>query len=75
MKCPICKHGTLSLGHTTITLERDGGFTLVYKHVPASVCDNCGEQFVDEATTAQLQSRAADSAKLGVQVEVRSFAA
>ena len=75
MKCPICKHGTLIPGKTTVTLERDGGVTLVYKDVPATVCDNCGERFVDEQTTSQLLVRAADSAKLGVQVEVRSFAA
>ena len=40
-------------GKTTITLER-GGLTLVVKGVPAQVCPNCGEEYVDEPTATRL---------------------
>lgn len=74
MKCVICKHGETAAGTATITLER-GGTTIVFKQVPAQVCGNCGEQYVDEAVTRQLLQQAQDAVDRGVQVDVRSFAA
>ena len=47
MKCVICKHGETKEGTTTVTFDRDG-MTLVVKDVPAQVCTNCGEDYVDE---------------------------
>ncbi len=49
--------------------------TLVIKSVPAMVCENCGEEFVDQATTARLLGQAERAAAEGVQVDVRPFAA
>ena len=46
MKCVVCKKGETKAGTTTMTLERDGA-TLVFKSVPARVCANCGEAYVD----------------------------
>ena len=74
MKCVICKHGSTRKEKVTVTLER-GQTTLVFKGVPAEVCDNCGEEYVDEKTTARLLSEANTAAKSGVQVEVRAYAA
>lgn len=74
MKCVICKHGEVAPGTTTVTLER-GGTTLVVKGVPASVCQTCGEEYVDEATTRALLEAAAAAERTGVHVEVRQFAA
>ncbi len=68
MKCVICKHGSTQPGTVTVTLER-GTMTLVFKNVPARVCDNCGEAYVDETTTAQLLQTAEAAVKAGVQVE------
>jgi YgiT-type zinc finger domain-containing protein len=61
-------------GIVTVTLER-GELTLVFKDVPADVCDNCGEQYVSEATTRRLLEQANAAVESGVTVEVRSFAA
>lgn len=74
MKCVVCKHGETKAGHTTITLER-AGTTLVIKGVPARICDNCGEAYVDEAITIQLLELAEAAFKAGVQIEVRQFIA
>lgn len=74
MNCLICKQGETQPGHVTVTLER-GGTTLVFKQVPAQVCANCGEAYVDDATTAQLLESAEAALKSGVQVEVRAFVA
>lgn len=74
MKCVICKQGETRAGRITVTLERDTT-TLVFKQVPAQVCDNCGESYVNEATTALLLEAAEADVKAGVQIEVRHFAA
>ena len=72
MKCPICKKGETASGTATVTLERDG-FTLVVKSVPAQVCDNCGEEYVDEATTAELLAKVESEARAGSEINVRHF--
>ena len=74
IKCVICKHGETHAGTTTVTLTR-GGMTLVFRGVPAQVCDTCGEEYVDEATTAHLLAVAEEAAAAGVQVEVREYVA
>ena len=73
MRCIICKHGHIQTGKATVTLERDG-LTLVIKGVPAMVCSTCGEEYVDEETTARLLETAEQAAGAGVQVEIREYA-
>lgn len=72
MKCVICKNGETADGFATVTLERDG-LTLVMKKVPASVCQNCGEEYVDEEIAAQLFNTMAEASKSGAEVEIRRF--
>ena len=74
MKCVICKQGETSLGRATVTLERDE-MTLVVKSVPALICENCGEEYLDEEITARLLREAEEAARLGVQVNVREYIA
>lgn len=74
MICVICKYGQTQPGTATVTLER-AGMTLVIKGVPAQVCANCGEEYVDEDTTARLLNTAEEAARTGVQVDVRQYAA
>jgi YgiT-type zinc finger domain-containing protein len=72
MKCLICKLDETQPGVTTVTLERDT-LTLVIKDVPAQVCPNCGEAYVDEAVTAELLRTAERMAQAGAQVDVRHY--
>ena len=74
MNCVICKQGNTVNGTTTIILERDET-TLVFKHVPAKVCENCGEAYLDDETTQQLMNAAEAAVKAGVQVEIRAYSA
>jgi YgiT-type zinc finger domain-containing protein len=74
MKCVICKHGETRAADVTITLKRDGA-TLVFKSVPAQVCNNCGEEYVEHETTARLLKQADLAVRAGVELEVRSYAA
>ena len=72
MKCMICKHGETKQGTATVTLEK-GHSTIVFKEVPAHICDNCGETHIDEATTKELLSKAREIAKHGVEVDIRKY--
>lgn len=74
MKCVVCKQADTRPGTATVTLER-GGLTVVYKGVPAQVCPNCGEEYVDSAVADRLLKEADETARNGTQVEVRQFAA
>jgi YgiT-type zinc finger domain-containing protein len=74
MKCTICKKAETRPGKVTLTLEREG-ITLVVKGVPAEVCPNCGEEYVDEKITLKLLKTAEDAIKVGVRVDIRDYVA
>lgn len=72
MKCVVCRHGITRPATTTLTFER-GTSTVVFKNVPAEVCANCGEAYVDEAAAKQAMHQAEKAVREGVQVDVREF--
>jgi len=74
MKCVVCKQAETNPGKATVTLERDG-LTLVIKGVPARICPNCGEEYVDQEITRKLLQAAEEAAGAGVQVDIREYAA
>jgi hypothetical protein len=43
------------------------------KEVPAQVCTNCGEDYVDDTVTRDILSIAEQVAKSGVQVDIRRY--
>lgn len=74
MNCVICKNGETRLGHVTVTLQR-GECTVIIKEVPADVCQNCGEHYVSEEISAELQRRVEKAAGTGDEVTVLLYAA
>lgn len=74
MQCVICKHGETCPGHVTVTLQR-GDATIIFKNVPADVCENCGEYYLSDDITGQLMERAEEALKHGAEVEIVRFAA
>ncbi len=74
MNCVICRHGETRPGAATVTLEREGA-TVVVKGVPARVCENCGEEYVEEEAASRLLALAEEAANSGVKIEVREYAA
>ena len=74
MKCVVCKQAETHPGKATVTLERDG-VTLVIKGVPARICPNCGEEYVDQEIAGKLLQAAEEAAGAGVQVDIREYVA
>ena len=74
MKCVVCKQAETRAGTTTLVLQR-GGVTVVINDVPARVCENCGEEYVDEKVAESVLVCAEASARAGVRVEIRDYVA
>ncbi|MBI5116194.1 type II toxin-antitoxin system MqsA family antitoxin [Candidatus Poribacteria bacterium] len=74
MECVICRHGETHAGVITTTLTR-GESTIIFKGVPAEVCENCGEYYLSESVTEQLLVRAEKAVENGAEVEIVRFAA
>ena len=71
MKCVICKKASTKPRTTTVTFER-GCLTMVVKCVPAQVCPNCGEAYINEKP--QLSCDAEERASTGRRSEDRQDA-
>ncbi len=74
MKCVVCRHGETHPGSTRVSLER-GDTVLVVRQVPAAICDNCGEAYIDADAFDRLERMLDEASGAGVQVEVRQYAA
>ncbi len=69
MECVICKHGTAKQGFVTFTLERKN-VIIVFKNVPAMVCENCGDFYLTSETTKLLLEKANETLTKGVEFEI-----
>jgi YgiT-type zinc finger domain-containing protein len=74
MKCAVCDNGETRPATVSVVLER-GRATIVFRGVPAQVCENCGEEYVDHDVSARLLAEAEQSLDSGIEVAVRSYAA
>jgi len=74
MKCVICKTGDTHPGTTTVTLQR-ARTVVVIRDVPAEICEDCGEYYLDATATRRVYADAEQSALRHVEVEIQSYAA
>jgi YgiT-type zinc finger domain-containing protein len=74
MKCAICKTSNTAPGTATVTLQR-GDSVVVIKEVPAEVCGQCGEYYLDDSTTAKVLAMAEAGVAHHAEVEILRFAA
>ncbi len=74
MTCLFCKQGQTHSGRVTVVLQRDEA-VVIFKDVPADVCENCGEYYLSESITGELLGRAERAIRDGAEVEILRFAA
>lgn len=65
--CPLCA-GTKRTGTTTFTADLEFGVVVVRK-VPATVCSQCGADWIDDRVAKQLENIVNDARKKRLQVE------
>lgn len=69
--CPLCG-GSRAPGNTTFTADLGFGVVVV-RHVPAQVCECCGEEWLDDRVAAELEQVVADARRHNRQVEVAEW--
>ncbi|MGZ8845385.1 MAG: type II toxin-antitoxin system MqsA family antitoxin [Pyrinomonadaceae bacterium] len=57
MTCLVCKHNQFKQGKTILPIERDKAIVLI-TDIPARVCENCGEAYLEEETAQDVQDLA-----------------
>ncbi len=74
MQCLICKNGETEAGKTTVFIQR-GDTIVIFKEVPADICDCCGEYYLSAEITEKVMERAETAVRNGAEVEIQRFAA
>lgn len=71
--CPLCG-GSKTPGTTTFSADLGSGVVVV-RQVCATVCSQCGEEWIADATARQLERIVNDARSRHLQVEVTALAA
>ena len=69
--CPLCG-GNKKAGTTTFTAELGTGVVVV-RNVPATVCGQCGADWLDDRMAKRLEKIVDDARKKRLQLEVISL--
>ena len=67
-KCPLCQ-GSIAEGSATFTVDLGEGIVVV-RDIPAQVCSQCGEEWLDDTTAIKLEAIVDSARKKHVTVEV-----
>ena len=70
-RCPLCG-GRKQPGKTTYSVDLGSGVILV-RNVPATVCAQCGEAWIEHHIAQKLEQITQDAREKGLQVEVVAF--
>lgn len=69
--CPMCG-GNKTKGKTTFSADLGSGIVVV-REVDATMCSQCGEEWIDDATARQLEQIVDDARARRLQVEVAAM--
>ena len=72
MNCPLCKSKMVE-GTTVLTFKMEGSQILVIKDVPALICDQCGEEFVDIQTSRNVEKQVNKAVADGISMGFLSY--
>ena len=70
--CPFCS-GLVESSKTTFTVDLNTGVVVV-RNIPAAVCSQCGEEWIDDATMQAVEKIALRARKEKTQLEMVSMA-
>jgi len=55
MACPLCK-GNMEPGTTILPFDMKNGRVIVVLNVPARICEQCGEEYVDMEVVRNVEA-------------------
>ena len=71
-QCPLCG-GSKTSGETTFTADLGSGVVVV-RRVRATVCSQCGEEWIDDASARRLEQIVNEARLQRREVDVTAFA-
>lgn len=71
-RCPLCG-GIRAAGVTTFTADLGSGVVVV-RRVSATVCSQCGEEWIEDAVARRLEQVVIDARRQQREVDVTAFA-
>lgn len=74
MKCVMCKGGELAPGETTVKVQR-GETLVIIKDVPADVCRDCGEAYLDSNVALKIEKQVEEAVARHTEIEILRYAA
>lgn len=69
--CPICG-GDFEPGFTTFSNDTGDNLTVLRK-VPALICSNCGEEFIENNVVKQIEEKLNSIKGKNSQIEIQAF--
>ncbi len=72
MECLMCKNGTTVKGLVNVPIVRDDKI-IFFKKIPAEICDNCGEYYLDSTIANEIYEKANERMNEGVEMEVTQY--
>ena len=69
--CPVCL-GHKNEGTTTFVVELGSG-VIVVRHVPALLCDQCGMEWIEDATAEVIEKIVNELRQKGSAIEVKEY--
>ncbi len=70
-KCPTCG-GNKDAGTTTFTVDLGEGIVVV-REVPATICTQCGDEWIDDKVAKKLETIVNDARKKHLFVEIANY--
>jgi YgiT-type zinc finger domain-containing protein len=71
-RCPVCR-GVRKAGKTTFTVDLGFGVVVV-REVPATVCSQCGADWIADSVASKLELIVEDARKKHHRVEITTLA-
>ncbi len=72
MNCIVCKNGTTTKGKVTVSVDKND-MVVVIRDVPAQVCTNCGEEYIDARTMKDLEKLVQSAKDAGMNIAIQHF--
>ncbi len=78
MNCVICKNGTTAEDFVNVPIVREAKIIFI-KNVPAQICNNCGEYYIDADVAKEIYNiadffnKAEERMNQGVEMEVTQY--
>ena len=70
--CTTCKNGTMHKDATTVTFDKDN-VVIVFRNVPAEVCDMCGDYIIEGSIAAKLLKTAKEERAKGHEISILNY--